>query len=249
MNITEIHNVYNTTVVYNNDNHVSYNGGNGGINERPTPQEEAAAHERHIRPIAAQTQHIQAARSIPQLRASANMGKPPVAATPRPGEFKGSVVAAREAGGKYTPPANRGGNRAGNEARAGNRPENTGNRPENNGGRSHPPAHVRDLPLAERPSPPNTGSAKQDQKYQQQQEKLYAKQQQERQKIARQQQKEDQRMAKQNANEAKQQQTEQRHQQQTQQLQQRHQQQQQQMQQRIQPAPRPEAKPPSKPPH
>ena len=109
VNITEIHNVYNTTVVYNNDNHVSYNGGNGGINERPTPQEEAAAHERHIRPVAAQTQHIQAARSNPQLRASANMGKPPVAATPRPGEFKGSVVAAREAGGKYTPPANRGG--------------------------------------------------------------------------------------------------------------------------------------------
>ena len=119
VNITEIHNVYDTKVVYNNDNHVSYNGGNGGINERPTPQEEAAAHERHIPPVAAQTQHIQAARSNPQLRASANMGKPPIAATPRPGEFKGSVVAAREAGGKYTPPPNRGGNRAGNAARAG----------------------------------------------------------------------------------------------------------------------------------
>src|SRR5271165_6735409 len=65
VNITEIHNVYNTKVVYNNDNHVSYNGGNGGINERPTPQEEAAAHERHIPPVAAQTQHIQAARSNP----------------------------------------------------------------------------------------------------------------------------------------------------------------------------------------
>lgn len=246
VNITEIHNVYDTKVVYNNDNHVSYNGGNGGINERPTPQEEAAAHERHIPPVAAQTQHIQAARSNPQLRASANMGKPPIAATPRPGEFKGSVVAAREAGGKYTPPPNRGGNRAGNAARAGNPPENTGNRPENNGGRSNPPTHVRDLPPAERPSPPNTGNAKQDQKYQQQQEKLYAKQQQERQKVAQQQEKEDQRMAKQNANDAKKQQTEQRHQQQTQQLQQRHQQQQQQMQQRMQPAPRPEPKPPSK---
>ena len=249
VNITEIHNVYNTRVDYNTNNHVSYNGGNGGIDARPTPQEEAAAHERHIPPVAAQTQHIQAARSNPQLRASANMGKPPVAATARPGEFRGSVVAARDAGGKYTPPPNRGGTRGGNEARAGNPPENTGNRPENNAGRSNPPGHVRELPPAERPGPPNTGNAKQDQKYQQQQEKLYAKQQQERQKMTQQQEKEDQRIAKQNADNAKKQQTEQRHQQQTQQLQQRHQQQQQQMQQRMQPPPRPEPKPASKPPH
>jgi len=248
VNITEIHNVYNTRVDYNTNNHVSYNGGNGGIDARPTRQEEAAAHERHIPPVAAQTQHIQAARSNPQLRASANMGKPPVAATARPGDFRGSVVAARDAGGKYTPPPNRGGTR-GSEAAAGNRPENTGNRAENNAGRSNPPGHVRELPPAERPSPPNTGNAKQDQKYQQQQEKLYAKQQQERQKMTQQQEKEDQRIAKQNADNAKRQQTEQRHQQQTQQLQQRHQQQQQQMQQRMQPPPRPEPKPASKPPH
>ena len=76
VNVTEIHNVYNTTVINNNVNHVSYNGGNGGINERPRPEEEAAARERHIAPVADQTRHMQAARSNPQQRASANMGRP-----------------------------------------------------------------------------------------------------------------------------------------------------------------------------
>jgi len=42
VNVTEIHNVYNTRVEENN-NHVSYNGGNGGVVARPTPEEEAAA--------------------------------------------------------------------------------------------------------------------------------------------------------------------------------------------------------------
>src|SRR5258708_13099775 len=88
INVTEIHNVYNTTVINRNENHVSYNGGNGGINRRPTPQEQAAARERHMPPVAGQTQHAQAARTNPQQRASANMGKPAGAATPRPGGFK-----------------------------------------------------------------------------------------------------------------------------------------------------------------
>ena len=100
VNVTEIHNVYNTTVVVNNENHVSYNGGQGGLNARPTPQEEAAARERHIPPVAAQTQHMQAARSNPQQRASVNRGKPEIAATPKPGAFKDrGVVQARAAGG------------------------------------------------------------------------------------------------------------------------------------------------------
>ncbi len=41
VNVTEIHNVYNTTVVNNyNRPRVSYNGGNGGINARPTSDDE-----------------------------------------------------------------------------------------------------------------------------------------------------------------------------------------------------------------
>src|SRR5579863_5574237 len=49
VNVTNIHNVYNTTVINNTTvNHVSYNGGSGGINARPTREQEAAARERHI---------------------------------------------------------------------------------------------------------------------------------------------------------------------------------------------------------
>lgn len=247
INVTEVHNVYNENVTINNNSRVSYNGGSGGIDRRPTPQEEAAMHERHVAPVADQTRHIQEARSNPQLRASQNMGKPPIAATARAADFKGGV-AAKEAGGHYTPAANR----AGNQPREANRGENaprTGaaeNRAEagaeNNAARPAP-GHVRDLPPAERPPAPNTGNPKLDKQYQKQQDKQYAQQQKERQKLAQQQEKEDQKIAKQN-DAARKQQVEQRHQQQTQQLQQRHQQQQQQMQQRIQSAPRAPSRPP-----
>lgn len=230
VNLTEIHNVYNTTVINHNENHVSYNGGNGGIDRRPKPEEEAAARERHVAPVAVQTQHAQAARANPQQRASANMGKPGVAATPRPGDFNDrGAVPAKAAGAPYTP-ANRGGNQG---------------RSENNAARPSAPVHPRDLPPAERPPAPNSGNAKRDQKYQQQQEKVFAKQQQERGKLQQKQEQEHQRLAQQNANAARQQQVEQRHQQQTQQLQQKHQQQQQKMQQRQQPPSR-ESKPSGK---
>ena len=241
VNVTEVHNVYNTTVINRTETRVSYNGGNGGVSARPTPQQEAAAHERHIPPVAVQTQHARAARENPQQRASMNMGKPPVAATPKPGEFRGHVVQARAAGGAYTPPANRGGNHARNNASAlgpKNRPENNAARPPSN------PVHPRDLPPAARPSASNTGNPKRDQKYQQQQEKVFAKQQQERDKLQQRQEQEHQRLAQQNANEARRQQVEQRHQQQTQQMQQKHEQQQQKMQQRQQPPP---SREPSKP--
>jgi hypothetical protein len=79
-----IHNVYNTRVNENAGSHTSYNGGNGGINARATTQEQAATHERHISPVAIQTQHAYAARNNPQQRVSANHGTPPVVATSRP---------------------------------------------------------------------------------------------------------------------------------------------------------------------
>ncbi len=212
INVTEIHNVYNTTVINRNENRGSFNGGNGGINARPTREEEAAAHERHIAPVAEQSRHMQAARSNPQMRASANMGKPSVAATARPGEFNGrGVMPARAAGAPYTPAA-----RGGNQGRPGNS------------------VHPHDLPPVERPSAPNTGKPKLDQRYQQQQEKLFTRQNQEREQLQQKQEQEHQRLAKQNANEGKKQQLEQRHQQQTQQLQQKHEQQRQQLQQKVQ---------------
>jgi len=161
VNMNEIHNVYNTTVI-NHENHLSYNGGNGGINARPRPEDETAARERHIPPLATQTQHAQAARANPQQRASSNMGKPGVAATPRTGDFNDrSVVPAKEAGAPYTPPT-----RGDNQRRS-----------ENNATRTTL-VHPRDLPPLAR-STPNTGNPKVDKKYQQQQEKQITKQQQE----------------------------------------------------------------------
>ena len=261
INVTNIHNVYNTTIINRNDNRISYNGGNGGLQARPTPVQEAAVRERHVPPVAAQTQQVQVARTDREQRASVNRGRPPVAATPRAGELKGNgVVQAREAGAPYVPPANRGaspnrGNenvpRPGNEPaarpensapRPGNEPatrsENNVPRPPNNVPRPGNPVHPNDLPKRERPAPPNTGNPKFDQKYQQQQEKLSARQDQERQKLQQKQDQEHQKMTRQNANEQRQQQVEQRHAQQTQNLAQRHDQQQQHLQQRQQPAPR-----------
>jgi hypothetical protein len=241
VNVTVVHNVYNTTVINRTENHVSFNGGNGGINRRPRPEEEAVARERHIAPVSVQTQHMREARTNPQQRASVNMGKPVVAATPRPGDFKDrNVVQARAAGGNYTPPARRGGNQPGNNPSA-SRPENNSsparpeNRPAENPSRPNTFSHARELPPATRPSPPNTGNPRQDQKFQQQQEKQFAKQDQERQKLQQKQEQDHQRMTQRNGNEAQKQQMEQRHQQQTQQLQQRHEQQQQHLQQRQPP--------------
>ncbi len=119
VNVTEIRNIYNTTVINNRTERISYNGGNGGINDRPTAQEETASRERHIPPVAAQTQHLQAARSSQELRASVNHGKPAVAATPKPAVFTGTGVVAAKSGGNYNPPprsANPGNRPAANES-------------------------------------------------------------------------------------------------------------------------------------
>jgi len=110
VNVTNIHNVYNTTVINHNTtvNRVSYNGGNGGISARPTPQQESVMHERHIPAVAAQTQHEQAARTNPEQRASVNHGTPAVAATPKPGAFSDhAVVHAKQTGTPYNAPVNR----------------------------------------------------------------------------------------------------------------------------------------------
>ncbi len=105
-NVTSIHvtNVYNKTVIVNN-NHVAFNGGEGGIQAHATPAEEAAAHERHIEATPEQAKHETAAASNRQLLASVNHGRPAIAATARPGEFSGrGVVAAKAAGAPYKPP-------------------------------------------------------------------------------------------------------------------------------------------------
>ena len=95
--------VVNTTVV----NHVSYNGGEGGINARPTREEMAVEHEHHIAATNEQVQHEHAASTNHAFLASENHGHPAVAATAHPGEFSGhGVVAANGANHEFHPPAN-----------------------------------------------------------------------------------------------------------------------------------------------
>jgi hypothetical protein len=107
VNTVNITNVYvNRTVIVNNDSHVAFNGGQGGVAARPTVQEESYARETHTAPVAAQVQQAHAASQNKALFASNNHGVPAVAATARPGEFSGrGVVGAKAAGAPYHAPA------------------------------------------------------------------------------------------------------------------------------------------------
>ncbi|MGP8251310.1 MAG: YXWGXW repeat-containing protein, partial [Terracidiphilus sp.] len=208
-----IRNVYRDETIINErtiiNNHISYNGGEGGISRRPTPEEESYANERHIAPIEGQNRQVEAAHGNPQLRASVNQGRPAIAATARPGEFSGGgVVQAREAGGEYhaQPMAH--------EAQ----PGGEGARPGN-------PAHASELPQHQPQHVESTGNPNLDRKYQQQQQQLADRQNQEHQQLQQRQEQEHQQAQQRNYSPQQTQQLEQKHQQQTQQLEQKHQQQ------------------------
>jgi hypothetical protein len=90
-----INKTVNITNITNNTS--SFNGGPGGTNAKPTYEEQIVMKEKHIPPTAVQTLHLQAAIHDPTLRASLNHGKPTIAATVKPGVFKGNgVVAAKQ---------------------------------------------------------------------------------------------------------------------------------------------------------
>ena len=97
INVINVHNVYNKTVIVNNNttiNRVSYNGGNGGLQARPSPQEQAAVREQHLQPTPNQMSHqTNAAQNRAQF-ASFNHGRPPMAAQARIGD-RSNVVPAR----------------------------------------------------------------------------------------------------------------------------------------------------------
>jgi len=94
-NVTNITNVTNVT-------RASFNGGPGGIHAAPTPQQQATANEKHVEPTSEQRSHITSASQNPQLLASANHGKPTIAATAKPGDFSHGVIAAKAAGPRNT---------------------------------------------------------------------------------------------------------------------------------------------------
>jgi WXXGXW repeat (2 copies) len=150
---TNITNVYNKTVINNvTVNRVSYNGGSGGIRAQATPAELAAAHEHHIAAIPVQRQQEQTARGNPALRASANQGHPPIAATGRPGMFSGAgVVSARHEGTMrvvHAQPAREPESRA--PASGARRPQSEAPRPPSAVEAHRPPEHTQ----AQRPEPP-----------------------------------------------------------------------------------------------
>ena len=230
VDVTVIHNTYNTRVVENNTR-VSFNGGTGGVEAHATVQQEAAGRERHVAPVAAQTAHVTEARSNPELRASANHGNPPAAAVAK-SEARPEAGSERGATPAKQPERE-------DAAKSSVKPEE----------KAAPVAHASDL-AAHKAAAPNTGNAKTDQKYQKQQDTLAAKQTQDHQKLAQQQEKEHQQLTKSKAPEAQKQQVEQKHQQQTQQLEQKHATQTQKVQTRQQPANKPaESHPASEKPH
>jgi WXXGXW repeat (2 copies) len=229
-----IHNTYNTRVTVVSDTHVSFNGGSGGVSARATAHEESFASQHHVGPVAAQTQHVQQARGNPELRASANQGKPPIAATSKPGDFKTGAVPSKETGGEYkAPPANAArGNEAHPQAAAQPAAENR----QQNATEARPSTGNHASELQPHPNTaPNTGNAATDKKYQQQQNQLAAKQTQDHQKLQQQQEKDHQQANKKNYNDTQKAQMEQKHTQQTQQVEQKHATQQTQLQQRQAP--------------
>ncbi len=81
---------------------VSYNGGEGGVQAKPTPKQVQAKQQKKVDATPAQKQQVQAAKSNPQLLAKNNNGKPAVAATSKPGDMS-HAVQAKAAGGKVDP--------------------------------------------------------------------------------------------------------------------------------------------------
>jgi hypothetical protein len=150
-------NVYTRNVTnYTSVNRVSYAGGPGGVQARPSPEQLAASREAHVTATPVQAQHVQAARAQPSQRASINHGAPPIAATARPANFNGpGVVAARGAGPArspagapgYRPGAERGG------AYGGERPGPQQGRAFQPAQSAPHPAFATERPVQERPSP------------------------------------------------------------------------------------------------
>jgi hypothetical protein len=102
--VENVRNVYNKTVVNITVNHVSYNGGNGGVTARANAEQQSAARDHHVPPTSNQTSHVQSASGNRQLFESQNHGKPAIAATAKPAEFTGrNVIAAKAAAPSYKP--------------------------------------------------------------------------------------------------------------------------------------------------
>jgi len=108
VNTRDVHDAYNYRVKRYNTSRVSYNGGQGGLQARPRPEEVEALHERHSPPMTAQMRVAQEARSTKQNYFRANRGRPQMPAANQPLEADHNVPAPQPV--RYTPPASRLGN-------------------------------------------------------------------------------------------------------------------------------------------
>ncbi len=105
-NFTNVY--YRNVSNYYDSRRVSYNGGPGGIEARPTREQMAAERGRRFGPSSQQLRQERFARRDPALRARENHGRPAIAATRRPGEFRGNgVVRAERASAPYRAPVER----------------------------------------------------------------------------------------------------------------------------------------------
>jgi hypothetical protein len=195
VNVTNIHNTYTQTVVNNTTvNRVSFNGGTGGVTVRPSAEEQAAARAPHQAATALQVQHRQAAMADHTLLASANHGKPPIAATSRPAELKAVATS------KVPQPV------------AAAAPTE----------RRSPPVHAAELPPVAHQAVPSTGNFERDKANQQQQDDLRDNQEKQRQELQQRQAVDHEQAARQPAASSNMKALEQQHQAQTQALAQRH---------------------------
>jgi WXXGXW repeat (2 copies) len=107
VNTTVVHNTYVKTVTVVNVTtvtNVSYNGGSGGTVAQPSKADLAYAREAHRPPTDDQARHVRAAATDPAFRAAENHGRPAVAATARPSDFRGpGVVPAHAAPERHGP--------------------------------------------------------------------------------------------------------------------------------------------------
>ena len=87
-----ITNVYNAPVRNVAATRVSFNGGRGGTNARPTAAQLGAAQERHAGPTSVQAEHEHAAAQNRAFLSSVNHGRPAVGATAHAASFSGPGV-------------------------------------------------------------------------------------------------------------------------------------------------------------
>lgn len=144
----QVQNVYTRTVVNNvTTSNTSYLGGPGGIVARPTAEEQEVTRARHVPPTAEQSRHRTSAAARPELRAAVNHGRPPVAATVKPGDLSTRVVSARGAENIHLPGADQAGTThqaAQTQARQSPQPEALARHQEQDHARPAPPPHGTD---------------------------------------------------------------------------------------------------------